>query len=324
MVTGDSDGRHGSRADASPRCPRGRSPVRRDSGEAIVIFEQNHHGLVPHALLCVGLLWVHSMDWVLFLTKKVLSVLVYPLGTALFLWLAGVIRWLFRPRSRAGLLLVCCGALWLLVMSFPVTGFYLLHALEARAGPYADPAALRNKGVKFVVVLGGDLRGGDLTAADRVAYTSLVRLMEGVRLWKAIPGAKLVLSGGTYSSDVMNCAEAMAAMAGQLGVPAEAMILESGSWDTQDEARYLKPILGKDAFAMVTTASHIPRAVMTFAKAGLRPIPAPADFETKRFVLDYRAFLPEARGLVTSQKALHEYFGMMALFMKRLISVSGA
>ena len=262
------------------------------------------------------------MDWALFLTKKVLSVLVYPLGIALLLWLVGVVRWLFRPRSRAGLLLVWCGALWLLVVSLPATGFYLLHPLETRAGPYADPTSLRTKGVKFVVVLGGDLRRGNLTAADRVAYTSLVRLMEGVRLWKAIPGAKLVLSGGTYSSDVMDCAEAMAIMAAQLGVPAEATILERGSWDTQDEAHLLKPILGKDAFAMITTASHMPRAMMTFARARLRPIPAPADFETLDFALDYRAFLPDARGIATTQKAVHEYFGIMALFIKRLVAGS--
>ena len=118
------------------------------------------------------------------------------------LWIAGLYCWIRRPRSRTGPVLVILGGLWLLTMSCPLTGFVLLHSLEVQAGPYADPKELQRHNVRYVVVLGGDLRPGKLTPADRVACSSLVRLMEGVRLWKELPESKLVLSGGRYSKKI--------------------------------------------------------------------------------------------------------------------------
>jgi len=129
------------------------------------------------------------MSWLLFVAKKIISAFLYPLGASLLLWLAGIICWWRRPRSCAGPVLVTAGAVWLFLMSLPITGFFLLHSLEAQAGKYADPIELSRNGVKYIVVLGGDLRPGQLTSADRIAYSSLVRLMEAIRLWKQLPGA---------------------------------------------------------------------------------------------------------------------------------------
>ncbi len=102
------------------------------------------------------------MSWLLFVAKKVVSAFIYPLGASLLLWLVGIICWRRRPRSYAGPVLVTVGAVWLLVMSLPVTGFFLLHSLEAQAGQYADPIELSRNGVKYIVVLGGDLRAREV------------------------------------------------------------------------------------------------------------------------------------------------------------------
>ncbi len=153
------------------------------------------------------------------------------------------------------------------------------------------------------------MRPGQLTPPDRLACTSLTRVMEGIRLWRGIPGSKLLLSGGRYSRDVMSSAEGMAILARDLGVPAEAMVLESQSRDTREEARLLRPILGTQPFALVTSASHMMRSLMDFRKEGLEPIPAPADFEAARFSLNFSAFIPSSHSLEKSRKAIHEYPG---------------
>lgn len=259
------------------------------------------------------------MAWLLFVAKKLLSAFIYPLGASLLLWLVGIICWRRRPRSYAGPVLVTVGAVWLLLMSMPLTGFFLLHSLEARAGQYADPIELSRSGVKYIVVLGGDLRAGKLTSADRIAYTSLVRLMEAIRLWKEVPGSRLVLSGGRVSEKTMTTADGMALLAEELGVPRDAIILEAKSWDTEEEARLLKPILGADRFALVTAARHMPRSIMLFRAKGLNPMPAPADFATAEFIFTFSSLLPKVHGLEMSQDAIHEYLGMCMAKTKQSI-----
>jgi uncharacterized SAM-binding protein YcdF (DUF218 family) len=259
------------------------------------------------------------MDWALFVSKKIVSAFCYPVGTALLCWITGLIFWLFRPRSRVGFGLVTLGGVWLLIMSLPATGFFMLRSLEIHAGSYADPQVLARKNTRFVVVLGGDLRPGELTAPDRLACTSLTRVMEGIRLWRGIPGSKLILSGGRYSRDVMSSAEGMAILARDLGVPAEAMVLESQSRDTREEARLLRPILGTQPFALVTSASHMMRSLMDFRKQGLEPIPAPADFEALQSNLGFSTFVPNSHSLVRSQNAIHEYLGMLAGLIQKWV-----
>jgi len=260
------------------------------------------------------------MSWPLFLAKKLISVFLYPLGASLLLWFVGLLLWRRRPRSYAGPVLVTIGAVWLLLMSLPLTGFLLLRSLEVQAGQYADPIELSRNGIKYIVVLGGDLRAGNLTSADRIANTSLVRVMEAIRLWKRIPGSRLVLSGGRVSEKLMTTADGMALLAEELGVPRDAIILEDKSWDTDDEARLLKSVLGTDPFALVTAACHMLRSIRLFRQKGLNPVPAPADFETTEFIFSFNSLLPTVQGLVMTHTAIHEYLGICMVMIRQSVS----
>ena len=264
------------------------------------------------------------MEWTLFVAKNLIERMLNPICGSLLLSLTGAIIWYLRPGRRIGLALVVSGALVLLVMSLPMTAGFMVHSLELKAGPYADPTELSRDGVRCIVVLGGDLRGGDLSPADRVAYTSLVRVMEGIRLWKGLPKSKLVLSGGSVCSRSMATGLGMALLAQEIGVPKNAIVVENQSWDTEDEARFLKPILGKDKFALVTSACHMRRSVLDFKRMGLNPIPAPADFQTKDFHGGLGEFIPSPDALTMSQIAIHEYLGTLWLKMKQLLSFHNA
>jgi uncharacterized SAM-binding protein YcdF (DUF218 family) len=259
------------------------------------------------------------MEWPLFVAKNIIGSALNPICVSLVLSLAGAALWIVLPRKRIGLILVLTGSLVLLVMSVPLTGDLLLRSLEHEAGPYADPGKLSRDGINCIVVLGGDLRGGQLSPADRVAYSSLVRVMEGIRLWKAMPGSKLVLSGGTFSKRKITTGRGMALLARELGVPEKAIEVEDRSWDTEDEARLLKPILGKNRFALVTSAYHMRRSVLNFKRMGLDPVPAPADFITRGgFHVGVGTLLPTPMALDLSQTAIHEYVGTLWLRIKGL------
>ena len=204
-----------------------------------------------------------------FLLKKVIGQMLLPVGAVLCLWVLGV--WLLRrrPGSRLGARVLILAGFVLLVASMPPVGWFLLHNLEQDAGPYADPEGLRKAGVKTVVVLGGGVRFGDMSPADQLGGGTLLRLMEGHRLWKSL-GGTLVLSGGSFESGPVE-ADAMARMAEQLGVPRSSLMLERESWDTVGQAALLGKFLSDKPFALVTSASHMPRALASFPPRGAKP-----------------------------------------------------
>jgi len=256
------------------------------------------------------------MNWSLFVTKKVVSGLLNPVNTSLLLVVVGVVWWRRRPQKKAGCLIVLLGCLYVLVSSLSVTSYGLISSVEALAGPPASSGDLSRQGVKFIVVLGGGIRAGNVNPAGVASCDSLERLVEALRLWRQIPGSKLILSGGAYSTKVVTTGEAMAQVARELGVPEDAMILETRSWDTQDEAALLKPLLGSRPFALVTSASHMHRSLLTFRRLGMKPVPAPADFYARQFVVDFESFIPASQYLLLTQKALHELLGTCWLLLK--------
>lgn len=250
-----------------------------------------------------------------FFAKKFVSHLLYPLGFSILTCLLGAVIWRRRKTSRLGPFLMVFGMLWLLATSLPITGYLLRHPLEAEAGNYADPKDLAQKGVRHIVVLGAARVTEDASPADRWDQ-GLFRIMEGVRLWKGIPGAVLVLSGGSYPGGQSN-AEAMAALPEQIGIPRKALALETRAWDTMDEARLFSEIVGNKPFALVTSAVHIPRSLALFRSVGTNPIACPCDFRTKGMPAWYTWFLPSVEGIGNSEVALHEYVGKLWLKVRK-------
>ncbi|MDA8405993.1 MAG: YdcF family protein [Deltaproteobacteria bacterium] len=252
------------------------------------------------------------MQYFLFVTKKVVSVMIYPVGLTLALGFMALVMFI-KKRNRSGVVLLSLAGITLLAFSLVWTGLALLRPLENEAGPYADPAKLRAAGVEYIVVLGGTSFTKEMSASD-IWDRSVLRLLEGIRLWKEIPEAKLVLSGGAPSSSEM-----MAVLPIRLGVPRESLILETRALDTDDEANLFKPIVGAAPFALVTSASHIPRAIRLFSGKGMNPLPCPCDFRAKRRQPLFVLLSPNADGLYNSGIALHEYYGRIFYWLKGLI-----
>ncbi|MFH1034775.1 MAG: ElyC/SanA/YdcF family protein [Pseudomonadota bacterium] len=255
------------------------------------------------------------MDALGFILKKVISRLLFPVELVLGLGVLGLALMRWRPRSRWGPALLMGSWALFLLLSVPAVSHMLLAPLEEAAGDYAQPALLAAAGVEYVVVLGGGVRQGPLSVADRVHGDSALRLQEGLRLWKALPGSKLLLSGGGFRQGVP-VGRAMYDLARQLGVPAEALVLEDQSWDTEDEARLLAQRLGTRPFALVTSAYHMRRSLAFFRAHGLHPLAAPADFRTRGFKWDYDTIMPDTSSLHGAEIAFYEYLGWFWLHLK--------
>lgn len=253
-----------------------------------------------------------------FVVKKIVSVFCYPLGISLVIMFLGIVLWRTRGNSRYGFAVTVTGVIVLVLLSFPITGYLLMRPLEVQAGTYANPEELRSRGVKYIVVLSAAVATPDVPPAERFG-SGILRIMEGIRLWKGVPGSRLVLSGGSVPGRSSQ-KEAMTELPEQLGVPREALVIKIGAMDTEDEARLFSQLVGKTPFALVTSARHVARAAQHFRALGLSPVPCPCDFTTRVPPPYYRWFLPSEGALALSQQAIHNYVGSLWLSVQRTLA----
>lgn len=253
-----------------------------------------------------------------FYVKKIISTFCYPLGFSLVIICLGIVLWRTRANRRFGFVVTLIGVAFLVLMSLPITSYLLMRHVESGAGTYADPEVLGRQGVKYVVVLSNAISTSDKPPAERFG-SGIRRVMEGIRLWKGIPGSRLVLSGGAIPGRSSK-KEAMIELPVQLGIPRNAIIVKTGAMDTEDEAKLFAKIVGRQPFALVTSARHIPRAMAHFRALGLNPQPAPCDFKADIPPPFYSWFLPNAGTLASSQVAIHNWLGSLWLGLKQSLS----
>jgi uncharacterized SAM-binding protein YcdF (DUF218 family) len=195
------------------------------------------------------------------------------------------------------------------------------------ASPALGPAPL------IVVLSGGASNDPELPVADRLSPDSELRVMEAVRIYRSMESSssktatlgqspdegkpapsgvpQILMSGGATVNAVPE-ALAMQRLAESLGVPANAILMETHSDDTASEAKNVLPLAGSKPFILVTSAYHMPRAMALFRHLGMRPIAAPSNYlgrwTTRPFVMNIP---PNTGALAQSQKSWHEELGMI-------------
>ena len=145
---------------------------------------------------------------------------------------------------------------------------------------------------------------------SQISTESLYRVLEGVRLYKAGPGRKLILSGGGGDDPVPE-SQTMSRIALIMGVNPPDIIQESTSLDTEEQARLIRPMVGREKFFLVTSASHLPRAMAMFQKQGLLPLAAPVGHLVRQAPhWSPGDCFPGSGSLQRFEVALHEYLGL--------------
>ncbi len=246
---------------------------------------------------------------------KLLANLFFPLEISIELLLLGLILLLFTKKQKAGKCLITIGLLFLLAVStYPFTTL-ILRPLEKRY-PAIDASGqhdLNKLGVKYIVVLGGSqICDPTIPITSQFNPSSLVRLIEGINLHRQIPGSKVLFSGGNDKYEPTTNAALMKKMALSLGVKKEDIILEAGSKNTYEEAKFLKDIVGKEKFLLVTSAAHIPRSMLLFKKFGMGPIPAPTNHLVKKSSkMPPQGFLPSVDNIKMIEVAFYEYLALI-------------
>ncbi len=247
------------------------------------------------------------------LFKSFVGIMAMPLPMAFFLALVGL-GFVFWGWRRAGFVSAFLATLMVVSASWGPVADRLLAPLESAHPPVLDARGL--DGVCAVVVLGsGWVPDASRPIGSQLNESSVQRLVEGVRLWRQVPEARLVLSGGSRREDRPGVALGYHEAAVSLGVPEAALTALDGPLDTAQEAYAVREVLGDGAvFLLVTSASHMKRSMRHFRRAGLSPIAAPTRFKTGRQSSNpFSDWIPSAWHLRKTERAIYEYLGLIAL-----------
>ncbi|MFO8156133.1 MAG: ElyC/SanA/YdcF family protein [Pseudomonadota bacterium] len=218
-------------------------------------------------------------------------------------------------HRRSGTAIVAGSALLLALFAWPPFGAWLVGPLERQYTPITDPAALaaltrpERVGPVRVLVLGaGHWPSAERPLSSELSATAIARLAEGVRLHRALPGSRLVTSG---AGEPPSMAATAAALARSWGI--EAVDIHPTPANTAQEARVAAERFGDAPLVLVTSASHMPRAMALFRARGLDPVPAPTHYlhpPPEADLWRVRAQRPSATGLRMSERAIYEYLGL--------------
>lgn len=203
-----------------------------------------------------------------------------PFNILWVLVLAGIISLLVKRKYFARIIFI--GAcIWFLVISTPLVPIMLLNTLEDQYEP-VSPDQLDPEAEYHIVVLGGGHGFDDrLPPNSLLSLNALGRLNEGIRLHRQLPNSILILSGYSSSGRTTQ-AEMLRNTALLLGVEEDKTMIQKEPENTFEEAKIYSERFARDeTVILVTSASHMPRAMIVFERFGVSPIASPTNYRLR-------------------------------------------
>lgn len=238
-----------------------------------------------------------------FFIKKMVALVIMPLSSAAILMTIGIAL-LFTRRFKAwGKGLLIFGLAYLLIFSWAPVGTVLLRPIEQTYQPIEIEDS---KKLDYIIVLGTQAYDdAALPIRFQLSSSAFARISEGVRLAKLNPSARLLVTGYA-GSNRRAIADIYADYAKSQGINPDRIQAFTKVRDTREEAQAVQALVVDQTIALVTSASHLPRAVEIFKQKGLVVIPAPTFYLARQPSGHYIG----ASALLLSERAIYEYVAM--------------
>ena len=247
----------------------------------------------------------------MFIFKKIVSAFLLPIPIGLFLLSIAFVYLMFNSYKKAKIFLFL-GLSWFLIFSFQPFSNALLASLEN-----SHPALLQTPKVNYILVLGsGHKTNESLSITSQVKMVGINRLVEGIKHYRNLENAKLILSG-YGASDENSHAYMQEKLAISLGVKQEDIIRLDTTKDTKEEAIETKRVVGDEALILVTSASHMKRSILLFQKEGLNVIASPTNHLA--YEDDSYSSYFSGKNIRNSETAIHEYLGLAYSWLRNEI-----
>ena len=254
------------------------------------------------------------------LAVKLLTWAASPLG---MLCLGVALGWILkhtlsRRGTALGTAVMVLALAQLIAFAMPPVASWLHIGLERRA--VALTATNQGEPYRAILVLGGMTRSTEspLVAGWQPDLTEAAdRLTHAAKLWHDGLAPTVIASGGAWPSTPPKPAEAlwMRQFLLQLGLPQKDIVLETESTTTRENVREVARIMQANEWtgpiALVTSASHMPRAFANAQRAGLMVDAYPTDWQAAAIIDRPLKWLPTTEALNASNRALKEWIALM-------------
>ncbi|MHC8323815.1 YdcF family protein [Pseudomonas sp. GB2N2] len=239
------------------------------------------------------------------------------LPPGILLLLLALAWWFRRSRPRLAGFCFALGFGGSLLMSLPVVVQWGAAALEREPPLTREEWATLSQRADAIVVLGsGRERGDPAWGADQPTGIGLERERYAARLAKA-SGLPILTSGGLHYDTPPSEARLMAdSMLDDFGVTVRWQ--EGRSRTTWENARFSAEVLlpqGIRRVVVVTHASHMPRSVWSFQKAGFEVVAAPVGFLGVDNARPLGGWMPEFKSIWQSGQLMNEAVGQVGYWL---------
>ncbi|MFP4610283.1 MAG: YdcF family protein [Thiohalophilus sp.] len=240
---------------------------------------------------------------------RLIEALLMPPGLMILMMLLGTL--IIGRLFITGKILIIGGFILLVAASLPAVSGNLLALLEQTAP--ITPTQLNQRQAQAIVILGGGRYADapEYNGRDTVSKHTLERLRYGAHLHRQSNLPILVTGGNPYGHATAEGELMRRVLENEFRVPVK--WVETASSNTWENARYSQQQLKREGItriALVTHAWHMPRSVVVFEQHDLDVIPAPTAYTTRARPLLLQ-FVPDARALDDTRKALHELLGRL-------------
>ncbi|TGK15663.1 YdcF family protein [Leptospira fluminis] len=258
------------------------------------------------------------METVFFVLSKIAGIFLFPLPICLILafW-AG----LKLPQKKQRIA-VCLPLLLLWICSTDSFSQWLVQGLEEKYPPVSSKELPK---ADAIVVLGGAVDNMNLYSDRPQLGPSAERMTDAILLYKEGKAPRIVFTGGSGNLLFQTKKEAEFAEIFFLsfGIPKTAILLESQSRNTKENAEYTAEIFRKKGWKsliLITSAFHMERSLRVFRKTGLKIHPWPTDYNSQIKVLTLDSFIPSAHTLALTSTVWKERIGLLVYDARERIS----
>lgn len=246
-----------------------------------------------------------------FILSKTIGYVVMPSNLLMAIGLIGLLL-LFTRFQRLASWLIVTSLVVIAVVGYSPLGRILLLPLEDRF-PRWDASRGAPDGI---VVLGGAIAPDISVDRGVVALSGAAeRVTVTAELAHRYPNARIIFTGGNGTSDPTTPLEAPLAVREleALGVPHDRITAEEQSRNTIENAvfsRLLADPKPGQRWILVTSASHMPRAIGVFRAAGFDVEAYPVNWHTRGRRDAAELFESFVGGLAMTDYAAHEWIGL--------------
>jgi len=240
---------------------------------------------------------------------KILPFALSPLVIAMVLIMYGLVK----KKGSYGLV----GIFVLYVASTSVVADFLFEMLEGGALKTQAQAAGKADGI---VVLSGMMTGVKSLQGPIQEWSDADRFFAGVDLYQAQKSMRLIFTDGRLPWDkaALSEGEVLKQYAERMGVPSSAISVSAEAYNTEQEALAVKQLFKQTEprILLVTSAFHMSRAELLFARQGFRVEAFPVDFKVRNKTLTLMDFLPSPQALQMTDVVVRESLGRLYYKLK--------